>query len=173
MRRLLLLTFAIAGLVAAGCGSDAGSGKSGAGEGAASQTSATPETETTGADRQAETKGTTVKLADSQFGNIVFDGDGQAIYLFDKEKSDKSECYDKCAEEWPPVLTDGEPQADNGTDQDLLGTIKRDDGKSQVTYNGHPLYYYAHEDPGQVLCHNVTGFGGLWLVLDKAGDAVS
>ena len=54
----------------------------------------------------------------------------------------------------------------------LLGTIQRDDGSTQLTYNGHPLYFYAHEGKGEVLCHNVEEFGGLWLVVDPAGDAV-
>ncbi|MCE3266579.1 MAG: lipoprotein [Solirubrobacterales bacterium] len=54
----------------------------------------------------------------------------------------------------------------------MLGTTERDDGSVQVTYNGQPLYYYAHEEPGEVTCHDVEEFGGLWLVLDAAGDAV-
>jgi predicted lipoprotein with Yx(FWY)xxD motif len=114
--------------------------------------------------------GTEIKIADSQFGSILFDSDDQVIYLFDKEKSDTSECYDDCAAEWPPVLTKGDPVAGNGADAKLLGTTERDDGSTQVTYNGHPLYYYAHEGPGEVRCHNVSGFGGLWLVVQPSGD---
>ena len=96
----------------------------------------------------------------------------QAIYLFDKEGGPKSECYGECAAAWPPVLTEGEPRAGAGTKAGLLGTTERDDGGTQVTYNGHPLYYYAHEGPGEVTCHDVDEFGGLWLVVDPAGDAV-
>ena len=56
--------------------------------------------------------------------------------------------------------------------QSLLGTVKRRDGKRQVTYAGQPLYYYAHEGPGEVTCHNVDEFGGLWLAVQPNGEAV-
>ena len=126
-----------------------------------------------GGSEEAKAPGTKVVVADSQFGPILFDAEKQAIYLFDREASDQSECYGACADAWPPVLTDGEPEPGAGTDAKLLGTTERDDGSTQVTYAGHPLYYYAHEGPGQVLCHNVDEFGGLWLVVEPGGDAVS
>jgi predicted lipoprotein with Yx(FWY)xxD motif len=116
--------------------------------------------------------GTEVELAESQFGPILFDGSGQAIYLFDEETSTKPDCYGDCAAAWPPVLTEGEPVAGAGADAKLLGTTKREDGSTQLTYGGHPLYYYAHEGPGEVLCHGVDEFGGLWLVVDGAGEAL-
>jgi predicted lipoprotein with Yx(FWY)xxD motif len=59
--------------------------------------------------------------------------------------------------------------AAGGTKQDLLGTTKRTDGTTQVTYGGHPLYIYAHEVKNEVKCHNIQGFGGLWLVVTPAG----
>lgn len=117
-------------------------------------------------------EGTEIALADSDFGSILFDGDERAIYLFDKETSSKPDCYGACAEAWPPVLTEGEPVAGNGTDESLLGTTKRKDGSTQVTYDGHPLYYYVEDGPGEVLCHGVDEFGGLWLVVDAAGEAL-
>jgi predicted lipoprotein with Yx(FWY)xxD motif len=116
--------------------------------------------------------GTEILAADSQYGSILFNADDQAIYLFDKESSSASECYGACAAAWPPVLTEGEPQAGSGVDSKLLGTTQRDDGTMQVTYDGHPLYYYVDDPPGQVLCHNVEEFGGLWLVVDPSGAAV-
>jgi predicted lipoprotein with Yx(FWY)xxD motif len=67
------------------------------------------------------------------------------------------------------VLTSGAPQATNGVQADLLGTVARDDGSAQVTYGGHPLYFYAHEGPGQVLCHDVVENGGRWLVVTPEG----
>ncbi len=117
--------------------------------------------------------GTTIKTADSQFGDVLFGGGDQAIYYFDKESGSKSECYSACAEAWPPVLTEGAPQAGAGAQAGLLGTTERDDGTTQVTYDGHPLYYYAHEGPGEVLCHNVEEFGGLWLAVQPNGERVS
>jgi predicted lipoprotein with Yx(FWY)xxD motif len=121
----------------------------------------------------ASAKGITIATGDSQFGEILFDGDQRAIYLFDKESTAESECYGACAEAWPPVLTEGEPQAADAVESGLLGTTGRDDGTTQVTYDGQPLYYYVDDPPGEVLCHKVEEFGGLWLVLGADGAALS
>ena len=104
---------------------------------------------------------------------MLFDEPGQAIYLFDKETAGRPDCYGDCAVAWPPVLTTGTPQAAGDARADLLGTVPRDDGSTQVTYAGHPLYYYAHEAPGQVLCHDVVEFGGRWLVVTPEGTAAA
>jgi predicted lipoprotein with Yx(FWY)xxD motif len=108
---------------------------------------------------------------DSDYGTMLFDENGQAIYLFDKETSDDAQCYGDCAAAWPPVLTEGAPEASGEVDAGLLGTTERDDGSMQVTYNGHPLYFYADEGPGEVLCHDVDDFGGTWLVVTPEGEA--
>ena len=71
------------------------------------------------------------------------------------------------------MLTTGTPRAAGGVDASLLGTTKRSDGSNQVTYNGHPLYYYAHEGPGEVECHDIATHGGLWWVVTPAGDRVT
>jgi predicted lipoprotein with Yx(FWY)xxD motif len=113
--------------------------------------------------------GIAITTADSDYGPMVFDAHGQAIYLFDKETAGRPDCHGECAAAWPPVLTDGIPQATGAVRPDLLGTVPRDDGSTQVTYAGHPLYYYAHEEPGQVLCHDVMDFGGRWLVVTPEG----
>jgi predicted lipoprotein with Yx(FWY)xxD motif len=115
--------------------------------------------------------GTAITTADSEFGEMLFDQPGQAIYLFDKESSGRPDCYGECATAWPPVLTTGTPQPMGAVRAELLGTVARDDGSMQVTYAGHPLYYYAHEGPGQVLCHDVVDFGGRWLVVTPEGAA--
>jgi len=117
----------------------------------------------------AAAPGTPVTSGDSEFGVMLFDPGGQAIYLFDKETAGTPDCYDECAVAWPPVLTEGAPQAGGDVRADLLGTVARADGSSQVTYAGHPLYFYAHEGPGQVLCHDVVEYGGTWLVVTPAG----
>jgi predicted lipoprotein with Yx(FWY)xxD motif len=117
------------------------------------------------------TPGTVITTGGSEFGEILFDGAGQAIYSFDKEETSEAECYDTCAEEWPPVLTDGAPVAEAQVASDLLATTRRTDGTTQVTYAGHPLYYYAHEGTGEVKCHNIREFGGLWLVVTPSGNA--
>jgi predicted lipoprotein with Yx(FWY)xxD motif len=117
--------------------------------------------------------GITIKTGDSQFGEILFDAERRAIYVFDKESTAESECYGACADAWPPVLTDGDPKAAGAVEGGLLGTTERDDGTTQVTYDGQPLYYYVDDPVGEVLCHNVEEFGGLWLVLGADGAALS
>ena len=108
--------------------------------------------------------------ADSQFGSILYDDSGQAIYLFDAEGTSRPKCYDDCADAWPPVLTKGTPQAARAVRANLLGTSRRRDGTLQVTYAGHPLYFYADEGKYEVLCHNIEGFGGTWLAIQPDGD---
>lgn len=139
----------------------------------ASRTPATtaPPTRSPSAPASVPVRGTVVKAAASQFGEILFDRGGQAIYLFDKETTAKPECYGECAQAWPPVLTDGEPFAAPGVRADRLGTTTRSNGSTQVTYAGHPLYYYAHEDVNEVLCHDEREFGGLWLAVTPSGAA--
>jgi len=174
MRAIVALALAAA-VALAGCGSsDAPPSSSGSSGGASSEekTKAPPSpvrkpTPTRGADPG---KGSVIKTAASDFGTMLFDRSGQAIYLFAKERTSKPECYGACAKAWPPVLTEGSPQARGGTRSALLGTTRRSDGTSQVTYNGHPLYFYAHEGKNQVLCHNINEYGGLWLVVTPGGE---
>jgi predicted lipoprotein with Yx(FWY)xxD motif len=114
--------------------------------------------------------GAVITLASSQFGPVLFDGSGQAIYLFDAETTSTPACYGECASAWPPVLTTDRPVAQGGVQAQLLGVTTRRGGATQVTYNGKPLYYYAHEGKNVVLCHNVREFGGLWLAITKTGS---
>jgi predicted lipoprotein with Yx(FWY)xxD motif len=170
-------TVLVAGLlVLAGCGDDdEGSGSSYGSDDAPATESAPGETmapaETTAPEKPAapKRKGTTIKLGDSEFGTMLFDTNDQAIYIFENDPKGETVCYDECAEAWPPVYTDGEPEAADGVKQSLLGTIKRRDGRLQVTYAGKPLYFYDHEGPGEVRCHNVNLNGGLWWVVGPDG----
>jgi predicted lipoprotein with Yx(FWY)xxD motif len=106
----------------------------------------------------------------SDFGEILWGPKRQVVYIWEKEPTSTPECYGECAEAWPPVLTRGEPRATGDVDHSKLGTTRRRDGSTQVTYNGHPLYYYAHEGPGEVLCHDITTHGGTWWVVTPDGD---
>lgn len=115
------------------------------------------------------TTGVVITTDDSEFGKMLFNDKQQAIYIWELEESNKAECYGNCAEAWPPVLTDGMPIAAGDVKQELLGTTQRSDGSTQVTYNSHPLYYYAHEGPGEVKCHNIKTHGGLWWVIQPNG----
>ena len=114
--------------------------------------------------------GTTITTAASSYGPILWGPDRQVVYIWEREPTAEPDCYGDCAEAWPPVLTKGEPIAAGDVDAALLGTTTRRDGSTQVTYNGHPLYYYAHEGPGEVTCHDVATHGGLWWVVTPAGE---
>ena len=117
----------------------------------------------------AAATGTEIVVRGSEFGRMLFDSGRQAIYVFERDGRNRSRCHGRCAKLWPPVYTKGRPRAGQGVRESLLGTIKRRDGRRQVTYAGRPLYYYAHERPGQVLCHNVNLNGGLWWVVGPDG----
>jgi predicted lipoprotein with Yx(FWY)xxD motif len=80
-----------------------------------------------------------------------------------------SQCYGDCAAAWPVYFAKGTLRAGTGVKQSLLGTVRRRDGRRQVTYNGWPLYYYAHERAGEVKCQNVVTHGGTWLVVRPNG----
>lgn len=115
-----------------------------------------------------------IVAAESDFGRVLFDANGQVIYVFEIDDSDQSNCTSaECVEAWPPVLTEEQPSAGAGIEDELLGTISRDDGTLQVTYNGRPLYFYEHEAPGEIKCHNVSLHGGLWWVVTPGGDPVA
>ena len=113
--------------------------------------------------------GTKVIASESDFGAILFDDTGQAMYLFDVETTSRPRCYGPCADAWPPVLTDGAPRAGEQVKPSLLGTSQRTDGTTQVTYDGHPLYFYAHEAKREVKCHDIFLNGGTWYAVQPDG----
>lgn len=172
-RRAATAVLVCAALLTTACGGDAAVDETADQQPSASTTTPTPTssapTTTPSSSSPPAATGTAVTTADSEFGVMLFDTGNQAIYLFDAEADGVPACYDQCAADWPPVLTDGAPQAAGQVRGDLLGTAPRSDGTTQVTYGGHPLYFYAHEDPGQVLCHDVDDYGGTWLVVTPEG----
>ena len=112
-----------------------------------------------------------VMVASSSLGDVLVDGAGTTLYMFDPDAQGASTCYDECAINWPPLLllTD-EPIAGDGADQSLLGSVQRDDGGAQVTYAGWPLYYFIQDAaPGDV---NGQGVNGVWWVLDAEGEPI-
>jgi predicted lipoprotein with Yx(FWY)xxD motif len=112
-----------------------------------------------------------ITAEDSRFGRVLFDANGQVVYVFEIDRRNRSNCRNtECVRAWPPVLTEEEPTAGAGVDASLLGTIRRSDGTLQVTYDGRPLYFYEHEGPGEIKCHNVDLHGGLWWVVMPSGD---
>jgi predicted lipoprotein with Yx(FWY)xxD motif len=114
-----------------------------------------------------------LKLRSTRYGPILFDANNRVLYGFTRDKrGGKSTCYGACAAAWPVYLSKGKVTAMRGVKQSLIGTVRRRNGRLQVTYNGWPLYYYAHEGPRQVKCQNVNEFGGLWLVVKANGRLV-
>ena len=114
----------------------------------------------------------TVQVARSDYGPVIFDGRGFALYAFTRDKVGKSICAGACAAAWPPYLA-SKLRAGAGIKTRLLGTIRRSNGALQVTYGGHPLYYYVGDNhPGEILCHGVREFGGLWQVVRGNGKPV-
>jgi predicted lipoprotein with Yx(FWY)xxD motif len=105
---------------------------------------------------------------------VLVNGHGQTLYLFQKDKHGKSDCYGQCAKFWPPALTTGKPQAAAGVRSSKLGTTKRRNGQRQVTYNGHPLYAYAGDGrPGQANGQGSRNFGAAWYVMNARGGTVT
>lgn len=103
---------------------------------------------------------------------LLVDQQGRTLYLFtsDTQNSGASACSADCLANWPPVLVSGMPQAGTGVDPALLGTITRDDGTTQATYNGWPLYYYVSDmAPGDM---SGQGVGGVWFVVSATGKAI-
>jgi predicted lipoprotein with Yx(FWY)xxD motif len=125
------------------------------------------------ADGAARAKGPKLKLVDSDYGTILSNGRGRALYLFTADSGKTSECYGDCATAWPPYIVKSKPVAGQGVKGRLSGTTRRSDGRLQATYAGHPLYFYVTDDqPGEVLCQAVFEFGGYWYVLRSNGRPV-
>lgn len=109
----------------------------------------------------------------SVYGRVLFDGRGFAVYGFTADPKGHSVCTGACATAWPPYLVSGTLRPGRGVSKALLGTIRRPDGKRQLTYAGRSLYFYVGDrKPGQILCHGVTEFGGDWRVVRPNGALV-
>jgi predicted lipoprotein with Yx(FWY)xxD motif len=110
----------------------------------------------------------------AKLGQILVDESGMTVYLFVADTGTASTCYTQCATIWPPVLTTGAPQVGTGVQASLLGTTTRTDGKVEVTYAGHPLYYFFKDKAaGDATGQGINGFGGLWWVLSPSGAAIT
>jgi predicted lipoprotein with Yx(FWY)xxD motif len=156
MQSKLTLTGAIAALtLLAGCGGTTGGSTAG--------TTPTP-----------AAIGATISVAtNAKLGQILVDASGKTVYLFVADTGTSSTCYTSCATIWPPVLTTGAPQAGTGAQSSLLGTTARTDGTTEVTYAGHPLYYFVQDKAaGDAKGQGINGFGGLWWVMSPSGAAM-
>jgi predicted lipoprotein with Yx(FWY)xxD motif len=163
--RLAALALASA-LVLAACG---GSNTSNT-----SNTSSTTTTSSTASTPSSSPRpGSVVGTTTSSLGTFLVDAKGRALYLWDADHGSKSTCNGECATDWPPLTTTGTPKASGKAKTSLLGTTKRSDGSREVTYAGHPLYYYAGDTgPGQTTGQGSDGFGAPWWVVTPAGKAI-
>jgi predicted lipoprotein with Yx(FWY)xxD motif len=107
------------------------------------------------------------------YGSALVNGEGMALYAFSLDTGGTSACTDDCAAEWPPLASQGAPVAGEGVDATLLGTITRDDGTMQVTYNGHPLYTFVDDTaPGDANGQGLDDFDGIWNLVSPAGEPI-
>jgi predicted lipoprotein with Yx(FWY)xxD motif len=103
---------------------------------------------------------------------VIFASNNRVLYVFGADHGTKSTCYGVCASAWPPLLSNGStPSAGAGLSAKLLGTTRRSDGSIQVTYGGHPLYYYSGDPPGKIMCQAANMHGGFWYVVNANGSA--
>ena len=116
----------------------------------------------------------TLTVRSSSYGSILFDGKGRALYAFTRDRrGGASRCYGACAKAWPVYFSSSRLVAGKGVKRSLIGTVRRRDGRRQITYNGRPLYYYVGDTrAGQVTCQDVDEFGGTWLVMRPSGALV-
>jgi predicted lipoprotein with Yx(FWY)xxD motif len=123
--------------------------------------------------RSATRSPATVSLRKTTLGMILVAANGHTLYLFGKDKADRSACSASCAQFWPPLLSRGKPTAGPGVKANLLGTTRRSSGSLQVTYNNHPLYTYAlDKHAGQTKGEGVLAFGAKWYALSAKGSAI-
>jgi predicted lipoprotein with Yx(FWY)xxD motif len=167
------LALGVAGVAAlallAGCGSSSSSSSSSA----ASAPASTP-TQSTAASTTAASSGVAVQTKHAKLGTILAAGPKHlTVYLFEADKGTTSACSGACAKVWPPVTTEGKPTASGGAVSADLGTTMRSDGTEQVTYKGHPLYFYDDDkDSGDAYGQGSKAFGASWYVLKPNGSKV-
>jgi predicted lipoprotein with Yx(FWY)xxD motif len=111
-----------------------------------------------------------LSVRSTEFGKALFGPSGKVVYVFGADRGSTSRCYGVCASAWPPLLTSAAPLAGSGVQAKLLGTTKRKNGSLQVTYSGHPLYYYSADKVGKVMCQHASIHGGLWLIMKPNGQ---
>ena len=172
MTRMFSLTaLAVVGaLVLAACGGGGSSTSSSSGSGSTpSYGATTPNTSNTSNSSGAAS----VSTKTTSLGTFLVDANGRTLYLWDADHGSTSTCNGACAQAWPPLTTTATPKASGAAKASLLGTTKRTDGSREVTYAGHPLYYFAGDtQPGQTTGQGSNGFGAPWWVVTPAGKAL-
>jgi predicted lipoprotein with Yx(FWY)xxD motif len=118
--------------------------------------------------------GTVITTAKSSAGTFLTSSSGRAIYLWVKDTGDMSNCNGACAGAWPPVTTTGTATASGSAKASDIGTITRSDGTKQVTYDGHPLYFFSGDSgAGTATGQGSDGFGAKWWLVAPTGSDVT
>ena len=132
-----------------------------------------PASQTTQPAKQYGASGTKVSLSKVSFGTVLVGPNSHTVYLFLKDKGTTSQCNGACAKVWAPLTSSGQPQTGAGLKASLLATSKRSDGTMQVTYGGHPLYYYDDDKkPGMTEGEGKKEFGAEWYAVGSDGKKV-
>ena len=127
----------------------------------------------TGSPTATAARAVTVQLRHGSLGRYLVDARGRTLYLFEKDRGGRSACYGGCASVWPPLVAGGHVAHGAGVSAAKLGTVKRRGGGRQVTYAGHPLYFYAGDSrAGQTRGEGLNQFGAKWYVLAASGNKI-
>jgi predicted lipoprotein with Yx(FWY)xxD motif len=127
-----------------------------------------------GSTNTAASKSSAVSLEQTPLGSVLVDSGGRTLYLFEGDRPDVSTLSAAGQAIWPPVTSKARPAAMGGANVALIGTIPEPGGARQVTYNGHPLYYYVGDQhSGQTTGQGLNQFGARWYVLSSAGRAIT
>lgn len=163
----ILAALALIGVLAmAGCGSSSNSSSSGGAYGGGEETTSKPAASTTASTGAPITVGTAKGV-----GKVLVDSNGMTLYYFQKDQNGESACYGACEQGWPPLTTEGAPQAGEGAMASKLGTTKRKDGTVQATYNNWPLYTFVEDKkPGEDNGTDSKAFGASWYPLHPNGE---
>jgi predicted lipoprotein with Yx(FWY)xxD motif len=141
---------------------------------AASPTGASPAAASPAGSGASSSGGTVITTAKSSEGTVLASSSGRAVYLWAKDTGDMSNCNGACAGAWPPVTTTGTATASGGAKASDIGTITRSDGTKQVTYDGHPLYYFSGDSgPGTASGQGSDAFGAKWWLVAPTGSDVT
>ena len=157
----LAAPLAVALLAAAACSSGSSSGSTSSGSG-------------TSPSAGSAASSTVITTKTSSGGSFLTNGAGRAVYLFMADSTGKSNCDSACASAWPPVIASGQPTASGSAQASDLATITRSDGTKQVTYDGHPLYYFVGDTgPGTDKGQGIDGFGAKWWLVAPTGSSIT
>lgn len=172
VRRIALLLVALLMLAACASAEDDAAGEAAVASEVATVSSpaaAVSEPSAAGAGEASDASGGEIAVSSTELGDILVDGAGMTLYVFDNDTDGTSTCTGDCVANWPPLT--GDVTAGDGVDDSLLGTTERDDGMAQITYADQPLYYFAGDQaPGDV---NGQAVGGIWWVIGVDGEKIT